>query len=164
MPFLTPLVGRFGSPKIDCRKKGTLILTSVLEDLAFCQLLVQPSNDGDTFAHSWKPPDEQGAMDSSTRLVLSSYILRVPIVLIWRYSPMKRPFMRRGCPMSFLVSILRDSLCWIQIFVKCNPLRSVSVRVTHCILGFCLRLISSVTVIYSPSIWLRTFLTFPCWL
>ena len=35
MPFLAPLlVGRFGSPtQIDDRKKGTLILKSLLEDL-----------------------------------------------------------------------------------------------------------------------------------
>ena len=34
VPFLTPFSGWEGSPtRIDCRKKGTLILNSVLEDL-----------------------------------------------------------------------------------------------------------------------------------
>ena len=34
MPFLSPfLVGGFGSPKIDYSKKGTLLPTSLLEDL-----------------------------------------------------------------------------------------------------------------------------------
>ena len=42
VPFLTPfLVGRYGSPtKIDYRKKGTLILTSLLEDVAKPILLI----------------------------------------------------------------------------------------------------------------------------
>ena len=35
MPFLT-LFGWEGSPKIDYRKKSTLILTSLLEDLVGC--------------------------------------------------------------------------------------------------------------------------------
>ena len=43
MPFLTPFFGWEGSPtKIDYRTKGTLILTSLLEDLAFVLRMVRP--------------------------------------------------------------------------------------------------------------------------
>ena len=36
-PFLTPFFGEGSPPKIDYRKKGTLILTSPLEDLVVVQ-------------------------------------------------------------------------------------------------------------------------------
>ena len=56
MPVLLPvsfLVGRFGPPKIDYRTKGTLILTSLVEDLV----------DGDlnsAMRFRWSEPPQSG--------------------------------------------------------------------------------------------------------